>query len=65
MHDDGVPLHSAPPPAAAPAPTPPATDDANTESFFSNRVEPHFGQRVPFHSLERTRISLSQEQASQ
>jgi len=62
MHDDGFPLHSAPPAGAAP---PPPVEDANTENFFSNRVDPHFGQRVPFHLLLRTRISLSALHASQ
>lgn len=65
MHDDGVPLHSAPPEPPAAGEAPPATDDANTESFFSSRVDPHWGHRVPFHSVDRTRISLSAEQASQ
>jgi hypothetical protein len=65
MQDDGVPLQSAAPPPPAPAGDPPATDDAKTESFFSKRVDPHFGHRVPFHSVDRTRISLSTEQASQ
>lgn len=62
MHDDGVPLQSAPP---APPDSPPAVDEAKTESFFSRRVDPHLGQRVPFHSVDRTRISLSVEQAPQ
>jgi hypothetical protein len=49
----GFPLHdasveSAPPPL-----------EANTESFFVRRFDPHLGQGVPFHLLERTRISLS------
>jgi len=57
-----VPLHSAP---AEPPESPPAVEDANTDSFFDKRVDPHRGQRVPFHSVERTRISLSDEHASQ
>jgi hypothetical protein len=36
---------------------PPA--DANTESFFSSRVDPQWGQAVPFQSLDRTSSSLS------
>jgi|GEM_PF-2619130 len=65
MQDDGVPLQSAPPEPAATAESPPAMDDANTENFFSRRVDLHFGHRVPFHSVDRTRISLSAEHASQ
>jgi hypothetical protein len=37
----------------------PAALEANTENFLESRVEPQFGHLVPFHSLERTRISLS------
>jgi hypothetical protein len=33
--------------------------EANTESFLASFVDPQCGQRVPFHRLERTRISLS------
>jgi len=44
---------------------PPPFDDANTENFFSRRVEPHFGQRVPFQSEDRTRISLSTSHEAQ
>ncbi len=65
MHDDGVPLQSAPPEPAAPDDDPPAIDDAKTENFFSSLVDPHFGHLVPFQSSERTRISLSTEHASQ
>ena len=36
-----------------------AVEAANTDNRFINWVEPHFGQAVPFQSLERTRISLS------
>ena len=39
--------------------TAPALAEANTESFFVSFVEPQFGHFVPFHSRERTRISLS------
>jgi hypothetical protein len=46
-------------------PLPAATDDAKTDSFFTSFVEPHLGHFVPFHSLERTRISLSFSQCSQ
>lgn len=58
MQDDGLPAQSPPPPLGA-LDAEPAVDDANTENFFSSRVDPHFGQRVPFQSDERTRISLS------
>ena len=33
--------------------------EAKTESFFCNFFEPHFGQGVPSHLLERTKISES------
>ena len=55
-----MPVQSPPPPPAPvadPAPEPP--EEAKTENFLSSRVEPHFGQRVPFQSDDRTRISLS------
>jgi hypothetical protein len=39
--------------------------EANTESFFASRVEPHFGHFAPFQSLDRTRISLSHSHFSQ
>jgi hypothetical protein len=39
--------------------------EAKTESFFCNFTEPQCGHFVPFHSLERTRISLSRLQLSQ
>jgi hypothetical protein len=62
MQEEGVPLHSGPPLLSLPAP---ALAEAKTESFLTSRVEPHRGQRVPFHSLERTRISLSASHALQ
>ena len=34
-------------------------EEANTESFLDNLVEPQFGHLVPCHLLDRTRISLS------
>jgi hypothetical protein len=40
-------------------------DDANTERLFFNLELPQWGHLVPFHSLERTRISLSRSQPSQ
>jgi len=43
--------------SAAPAEEP---EEANTDSFFVNFVEPQRGHFAPFHRLERTRISLSQ-----
>jgi hypothetical protein len=49
----GLPLQ-----AAASEELPPALE-ANTDSFFVNRLDPHLGQGVPVHLLERTRISLS------
>ena len=48
----GFPLH-----AAASEDSPPL--EANTDNFFVNRFDPHPGQGVPAHLLERTRISLS------
>jgi hypothetical protein len=39
--------------------------DAKTESFFSSLVEPQCGHGVPFHSVERTSISLSRSQSLQ
>ena len=58
----GTPLHELPARSAAPAP---GTLAAKVENFFSRRVDPHLGQRVPFQLLERTRTSLSLLQASQ
>lgn len=52
-HDRGFPLQEG---GSDPSP-PPA--DAKTESFFFNFFDPHLGQGVPAHLLERTRISLS------
>jgi len=42
-----------------------AADEANTDSLFSNFVEPQCGHFVPFHLLDRTRISLSLSHFSQ
>jgi hypothetical protein len=39
--------------------------EANTESFFESFVEPQWGQGVPSHWVERTRISLSFRHFSQ
>jgi hypothetical protein len=39
--------------------------EAKTESFLVNFTDPQCGHGVPFHSLERTRISLSRSQLSQ
>jgi hypothetical protein len=39
--------------------------EAKTENFFFNFGEPHSGHLVPFHLLERTRISLSRSHFSQ
>jgi hypothetical protein len=33
--------------------------DAKTENFFSRRVDPQWGQGVPFQSEDRTSNSLS------
>jgi hypothetical protein len=49
----GLPLH-----AAASAESPPPLE-ANTDNFFVNRFDPHWGHGVPVHLAERTRISLS------
>jgi hypothetical protein len=43
-------------PAGSEASPPP---EAKTDNFFDSFFDPHFGQGVPFHLLERTRISLS------
>jgi hypothetical protein len=40
-------------------------DDAKTESFFESFFDPQCGHSVPFHSWERTRISLSFSHFSQ
>jgi hypothetical protein len=55
----GFPLH-----AAGSAESPPPLE-ANTDNFFVNRFDPHLGQGVPFHLLERTRISLSASHSAQ
>lgn len=65
MQEPGLPLQSGPAPAPAPGDDAPAVAEAKTENFFSRRVEPHCGQRVPFQSEERTRISLSARQVVQ
>jgi hypothetical protein len=56
MHVGGAALAELPVPVA---------EDAKTESFLASLVEPHCGHFVPFHSLERTRISLSASHCSQ
>ena len=38
---------------------PPPPEEAKTESFLANLVEPHLGQAVPSQRLERTSSSLS------
>jgi hypothetical protein len=43
----------------------PAVLDANTESFFANFFDPHLGQGVPSHRLERISSSLSAPHFSQ
>jgi hypothetical protein len=57
-HDFGWPEHAGSPPE-------PGTADAKVENFFASRVEPHFGQAVPSHLAERTRISESRSHWSQ
>jgi hypothetical protein len=52
-HERGLPLQA----GASEESLPPL--EANTERFFFNRFDPHLGQGVPVHLLERTRISLS------
>lgn len=37
----------------------PPPDEANTENFLLNRVEPQWGHLVPCHWLDRTSSSLS------
>ena len=39
--------------------------DANTDSFLESFGEPQRGHFVPFHSLDRTNISLSLSHFSQ
>jgi hypothetical protein len=50
----GWPLQDAP---AAAELSPPL--EAKTDSFLAKRLDPHFGQAVPSHRLERTRTSES------
>jgi hypothetical protein len=45
--------------AGASPPSVPPPADANTESFLVKRVDPQQGHGVPFHLLDRTRISVS------
>ncbi|HMO64191.1 MAG TPA: hypothetical protein PKE47_03015 [Verrucomicrobiota bacterium] len=59
-HELGWPVQA----GASPAPSP-ATDEAKIESFFVRRTEPHAGQGVPCHVVERTSTSLSRPQSSQ
>jgi hypothetical protein len=56
--EEGWPEHDGSPPE-------PGTAEANVENFFDSRVEPHFGQGVPSHLAERTRISESRPHCSQ
>jgi hypothetical protein len=51
----GVPVQD----GAWPRLGPPATDEANVESFFVSFVDPHWVHLAPSQWLERTRISLS------
>ena len=51
-HEPGVPVHEGPSLTEPP-------EDANTESRFDSWDDPQWGHLVPFHLLERTRISLS------
>ena len=48
------------PQAGAASTSPP--EEAKTENFFSNCLDPQCGQVVPFHSAERTNSSLSRPQ---
>jgi hypothetical protein len=57
-HELGVPVQDGP---SLPAPA----ADANTDSFFESFAEPQCGHLVPFHSFDRTKISLSFSQALQ
>ena len=59
-HDAGLPVQ-----VGAGSLAPPALAEANTENFLDSFVEPQCGHFVPFHSLERTRISLSFSHFSQ
>jgi hypothetical protein len=52
-HELGVPVQA----EASAEFSPPL--EANTDSFFVKRLDPHFGQAVPSQRLERTRISES------
>lgn len=56
--EEGLPVQA----GSAPAP---ATLEAKVENFFDNRAEPHFGQGVPSHWVERTWISESFPHCSQ
>jgi len=57
-HDFGWPVQTG-------ADSSPVALDANTESFFVNRVEPQWGHGVPSQLLDRTRTSLSFSHFSQ
>lgn len=50
---------------ASDEPFPPGMEEAKVENFLLNFRESQAGQRVPFQSLERTRISLSLLHSSQ
>jgi len=43
----------------------PVVEEANTESFFARRVEPHLGHSVPSQFVERTSTSESRPHFSQ
>lgn len=51
--------------AGASPPSSPATEEAKVESFFVRWTEPHAGQGVPCHFVERNSTSLSRPQSSQ
>ena len=57
-HDLGCPVQVGPS-------LPPVALEAKTESFLLNLSEPHCGQGVPSHLVERTSTSLSRPHFSQ
>jgi hypothetical protein len=57
--EEGVPLQEGGAESAAP------DVDAKTENFLVSRVDPHWGQGVPSHSVDRTNTSESFPQPSQ
>jgi len=60
--EDGTPLHEG---GAEPVWLPVWDVEANTENFLLRRLDPHLGQGVPSHWVERTNTSESFPHPSQ